>query len=64
MSFVFLCSLLHAIAHKFPDIFVHDSYTVKGYLKKCYSHWAARNASVYKRAVTWRKRIIFSNTEQ
>ncbi len=40
MSFVFLCSLLHVIAHKFPDVFVHDSYTVRGCMfKKCYSHW-------------------------
>ena len=40
--FVFFCSLLHAIdpiVPKFPNIFVHDSYTVWRHFEKCYSHW-------------------------
>ncbi len=29
--------------HKFPNVFVHDSYTVykARYFEKCYYHWAA-----------------------
>ena len=41
MIFVFLCSILHAIVPKFPDIFVHDSYTVRRHFEKFYNHWAA-----------------------
>ncbi len=29
MIFVFFCSLFHAVVNKFPNIFVHDSYTVR-----------------------------------
>ncbi len=40
MIFVFFCSLLRAIVHKFPNIIIHDSYTVKRHFeKKCYSYW-------------------------
>ncbi len=34
MIFVFFYSLLHAIVHKFPNIFVHDSYTVRRHFEK------------------------------
>ncbi len=32
--FVFFCSLLHVIVPKFPNIFVHDSYTVRRAIMK------------------------------
>jgi hypothetical protein len=41
MIFVFLCSLLHAIIPKFPNIFVDDSYCVRpNFEKSVPSQWA------------------------
>ena len=31
---IVFCSLLHATVHKLPNIFVHDSYTVRRYFEK------------------------------
>ncbi len=42
---IVVCSSLRAIVHKFPNIFVHDSYTIRHRLsvdqsdyKKCYGY--------------------------
>ncbi len=43
MNFVSFCSLLHAIVPKFPDVVVHDSYTVLSRIKVLRSLWAASN---------------------
>ncbi len=43
INFVSLCSLLHGIAPKFPNIVVRDSYMVSRHFETCYSHWAASN---------------------
>ena len=43
INFVFF-SLLHAIVPEFPDIVVHDSYTVSRHFeKKCCAYWPASN---------------------
>ncbi len=34
INFIFFCSLLHAIVPKFPDIVVHDRYTVSRHFEK------------------------------
>ncbi len=41
MIFLLFCSSLHDIAHTFPNIFAHDSYTIRRHFEKCYSHQAA-----------------------
>ncbi len=55
MIFVLFFSWLHAIVHKFPNIFAHNSCTVRRYFEKCYSHWAA---SDYYLRVRLRRPII------
>ena len=54
MLIVFFYSLLHAILHKFPNIFVHDNHAVRRHFDKCYivtgqslgSHWAVTGQSL------------------
>ena len=53
-------SLLHAIVHKFPNIFVHDSYTVRHHFEKVQllESWAASANQIARNIIVTSKVIL------